>query len=550
MQWVQYEVDGITYDTFCLEADRLFWEAKGKEYRHRQGRWRPGTIPVTPDPSIPAVMKAGVRRAQDVWSQAMRKADEWRDFFGGRALLAPEVSAMFKKRGKNPSQSEWAYVRILVLTGAARVLPGVETNGAALKRRCFRCGAGFGGIRRTRCARCHDVCYYCDRCLMMGRSQACIPLFLFEPLPARPGTPVRAYLPFSLSGAQRVASRRCADWLESGASNTLLLWAVTGAGKTEVLFQTLERALSRHSPVLWVAPRRDVVVEVAERLSRAFPSITTVTLHGESGQTWLDGELFVGTVHQAMRFYHRFSLVVIDEADAYPLQQNEYLQMVVDRARRPEGKRILVTATPPASWKREFQRQSWPIVTLRARHHGYPLPEPRIIRAWGWHRRMIAGKANAPLEAFVEQVSHTEGQALIFVPRLVDGRRLVNWLKVRMRIPEKKVAFASAREEERAQYVERFRQGSLWLLVTTTILERGVTVPHCHVLVAGADHPVFDTASLVQIAGRVGRSAEYRKGQVWFVSRVVTGEMARAKEAIRALNGKAGLRDVTEGAGE
>jgi competence protein ComFA len=56
------------------------------------------------------------------------------------------------------------------------------------------------------------------------------------------------------------------------------------------------------------------------------------------------------------------------------------------------------------------------------------------------------------------------------------------------------------------------------LLVTTTILERGVTIPESDCIVCGADNPVFDQASLVQIAGRVGRSAAAPGGLVLFLA--------------------------------
>ncbi|WP_245891257.1 helicase-related protein [Desmospora activa] len=545
---MQYEVDGKIYDTFCVETDRLFWLARGKEVRMRKGRWQGGMLPETPSPETTIPAGEGVKSAQEQWAREVVEADKWREALGGRALLEKEILALLKWQKTLPPQDRWRRIRTLVLTGAARVLPGVETAGSALRRRCLRCGSGFGAIRKTVCARCEDICFYCDRCLVMGRSQSCMSLFLFEPLPWKARAPVNAELSFSLSSAQRAASRRCVQWWEEGKADTLLLWAVTGAGKTEVLFQTLEQALSRRAPVLWAAPRRDVVVEVADRLSQAFPTVNVVTLHGESGQTWNRGELFVGTVHQAMRFYRCFSLVIIDEADAFPLQSHPSLQASLERARRVDGKRVLVTATPPTSWKRSFRRHNWPVVTLRARHHGQPLPEPRIIRAWGWYRRMMAGKPTAPLEAFVERVLQTDGQALVFVPRIADGRQLISWLEKQLHLPADRVAFVSSREEERKRLVKEFRLGTLRLLVTTTILERGVTVPRCHVLVAGADHPVFDAAALVQIAGRVGRSMEYQEGQVWFVSKVVTGEMVRAREVIRSWNRRA-HRELEEGKG-
>ena len=87
-------------------------------------------------------------------------------------------------------------------------------------------------------------------------------------------------------------------------------------------------------------------------------------------------------------------------------------------------------------------------------------------------------------------------------------------------------------------------------LITTTVLERGITLPRCHVLVVGADHPVFDAPTLVQIAGRVGRSADYRSGEVWFVSAERTEGQLQAVREIRWMNRMARRRGwLKEGRG-
>jgi len=74
------------------------------------------------------------------------------------------------------------------------------------------------------------------------------------------------------------------------------------------------------------------------------------------------------------------------------------------------------------------------------------------------------------------------------------------------------------------------------VVVTTTILERGVTVPQADCLVLAADHAVFDEAALVQIAGRVGRAADDPTGRVWFVAERPTAAQRRARAHIRAMN--------------
>ena len=50
------------------------------------------------------------------------------------------------------------------------------------------------------------------------------------------------------------------------------------------------------------------------------------------------------------------------------------------------------------------------------------------------------------------------------------------------------------------------------ILFTSTILERGVTFKNIHILVIQSNHAVFDQASLIQIAGRVGRDPKYPSG--------------------------------------
>ena len=51
------------------------------------------------------------------------------------------------------------------------------------------------------------------------------------------------------------------------------------------------------------------------------------------------------------------------------------------------------------------------------------------------------------------------------------------------------------------------------VLVCTTLLERGITIPSVQVVVFKGNHSVFTTASLIQIFGRVGRSFKDPKGE-------------------------------------
>lgn len=65
----------------------------------------------------------------------------------------------------------------------------------------------------------------------------------------------------------------------------------------------------------------------------------------------------------------------------------------------------------------------------------------------------------------------------------------------------------------------------------------GVTIPRLNVLVLYAEEGrVFTASTLVQIAGRAGRSAAYPTGRVWFIGRHLSPAIAEAARQIREFN--------------
>src|SRR5690625_8008674 len=79
-----------------------------------------------------------------------------------------------------------------------------------------------------------------------------------------------------------------------------------------------------------------------------------------------------------------------------------------------------------------------------------------------------------------------------------------------------------------------FRENKTHILLTMTILERGVTFPAIDVAVLDAGHIVFDEAALVQIAGRAGRSHLDPTGEVVFFHDGKTNGMYDAIDSIRS----------------
>ena len=84
--------------------------------------------------------------------------------------------------------------------------------------------------------------------------------------------------------------------------------------------------------------------------------------------------------------------------------------------------------------------------------------------------------------------------------------------------------------------MKKVRSKEYNIVITTTILERGVTYKNLQVLVYKADSYIFDKATLIQISGRVGRSIDYPKGDVYFLAQRKTKDMLGSIKEIKKYN--------------
>lgn len=471
------------------------------------------------------------------WRKIQLLATQLFTWFQRRIFLASELKAWLKGKGGDFSEREyWAAVQLLYLQKKVQIRQGVEWGRFALFAKCHRCSAGYSHISWRYCATCGGKCAMCNHCLLLGRSSSCSPLFLFSASPEKKKRrSVILHLPHALTPWQRRSVQKINQFLCS-KQKELLFWAVTGAGKTECMVSIIKTYLEQGQRVLWVTPRKDVVLELAPRLKRIFSTIQPIALYGGSPDRLKESSLVIATAHQAYRFVHYFDLGIVDEVDAFPLYQNRMLESGIKRALTQTAKRILLTATPPKAWKRLARNRKCSMVVLPIRYHGYPLPVPILKferRLW---RKIIHHQPSSTIEDFIQLVCATDGQAIFFVPRLQDLFLFYEWLKQTLSPHEYGMACVYAQDPERDKKIRQFREGHIRFLISTTILERGVTVKRCHVAVVGADHSIFDRATLIQIAGRVGRSASYQQGKVWFIAQEKTEAQLQSRKEIEKLN--------------
>ncbi|MFC4599674.1 helicase-related protein [Cohnella hongkongensis] len=351
---------------------------------------------------------------------------------------------------------------------------------------------------------------------------------------------------WGLSPAQSDAAAQALAFLEDPTASrgrSFLLWAVTGAGKTEMIFPLLESVLDRGGRALVATPRRDVVLELAPRLAKAFPDRRLAVLYGGSADRWSSGELTLATTHQLLRYQEAFDLVLIDELDAFPFHNDPMLHYAAAKSGKPDGRTVYLSATPPAALQREAARGRLAYARVPVRYHRYPLPVPRRLKLPSVYEMLGRQTLPARLLRPMRQSVSRGAQLFLFVPYVKQVEPMVHLLRGRageLGLAATAVAGTSSRDGERGGKVASFRGQSVQLLVTTTILERGVTIPRSDVFILDAHHSLFDAASLVQMAGRAGRSGDDPFGFVFFGAPEWTRSQRSAIRQIQAMNAAAG----------
>ena len=123
-------------------------------------------------------------------------------------------------------------------------------------------------------------------------------------------------------------------------------------------------------------------------------------------------------------------------------------------------------------------------------------------------------------------------QVFIFVPTIDESIKIAKFLKVFF----PKGTYVNSKRDDNEEIIEAFREKEYLYLVTTAVLERGVTMRNLQVIVFHADSTIYDDHALVQIAGRVGRKKDAPEGEVIFIAKERTKHIDKAISDIVTAN--------------
>jgi len=301
-----------------------------------------------------------------------------------------------------------------------------------------------------------------------------------------------------------------------------LVNAVCGAGKTELIYGVMSYCLSLGKTVAFAVPRRDVVIELSQRIHMVFPENSIVSVYGGHTEK-LVADIVVLTTHQLYRYNRYFDLVILDEIDAFPFKDNPLLLSMFERSKK--GNIVMMSATPSKDVLEYFSSGRRCILELNTRFHKHPLPVPEVVKRIGLTKIPC-------LIHLLKKFILEKKKVFVFVPTIARCEFLGKILKIFV----KNGTFVHSKCKDRSKTIHDFKKGKYDYLVTTAVLERGVTFKGLQVIIYDADSEIYNSQTLIQISGRVGRKFDAPEGKVIFLVNKETEDIRTTISTIKDKN--------------
>lgn len=237
--------------------------------------------------------------------------------------------------------------------------------------------------------------------------------------------------PRCLSADQRKAIRSF-DQLKPG--EIMLLWGVTGSGKTEVYLQLAQQELNKGYHVLLLTPEIGLVPQLVDRCRHRFGD-KVLEYHSacsdrERVNTWrksskaISPQLVVGTRSAVFLPLDPLGLIILDEEHDSSYKQESPMpcyharHLAIDRAQRCNARVLLGSATPSLeTWVQLRPHGNIYLERLSQRISRRPLPPVYVVdmrqELTTSHRRLLS----RPLIDRLAALANTGDQAVILVPR-------------------------------------------------------------------------------------------------------------------------------------
>lgn len=323
------------------------------------------------------------------------------------------------------------------------------------------------------------------------------------------------HLDFALTNAQKRVLREIRADVGSGKQMNRLLQGDVGSGKTIVALMAMLMALDNNRQVCLMAPTEILAEQhyasITEQLD-GMPvrvDLLTSTIKGRRRNDTIsalasgDVNILIGThaVIEDNVVFAQLGLVVIDEQHRFGVAQRAKLWL--KSAAPPHV--LVMTATPIP---RTLAMTVYGDLNVSVLDELPPGRKPVLTR------HVSAGQRVALYQKLESEIAN--GHQVYYVFPLIkenekmDLRDLENGFEALKKIfPNRRLAYVHGKMSptEKSEVMERFANGSVDILVATTVIEVGVNVPNATVMVV-EEAQRFGLSQLHQLRGRVGRNAE------------------------------------------
>ncbi len=213
-----------------------------------------------------------------------------------------------------------------------------------------------------------------------------------------------------------------------GSYETLLLWGITGSGKTEVYLHAIAAALARDTQVLLLVPEIALTPQLESLILARFPGTPIATLHsgladGARADRWQaartgHARIVLGTRLSVFTPLPALGLIIVDEEHDSSLKQGEGFRysardLAVVRARHHGVPVVLGSATPSLETYRNAIDQRYRLLTLKNRiQAGLPAISCVDLR----QQRPPDGISTELIAAITKRIARGE-QSMVFINR-------------------------------------------------------------------------------------------------------------------------------------
>jgi len=222
---------------------------------------------------------------------------------------------------------------------------------------------------------------------------------------------------------------------ESGEAPVLLLFGVTGSGKTEVYLQTLARIVAAGKRGIFLVPEIALTRQTVERLASRFPGRVAVFHSGLSPGEQLDEwqriaegdcDVVIGARSALFAPLPDLGLIIIDEEHEWTYKQEDKSpryharETAIRLAQLSDAAVILGSATPDVGTFHKAQQGEYQLVEMKERitPRGYaPLPEVSIVDLREELKAGTTGSLSRALLAAMRETLANREQAILFLNR-------------------------------------------------------------------------------------------------------------------------------------